>query len=262
MWPRPQFSADLVTFTEEILNGKLHFLHSACLLLYFPFSEDTFTTSTKALPITSQPLTVKANATVKTMNDTATTANGNTTIETTRTVTEETSTTKAPNTSPNSLHEHQNLCKSYATIVDDSRLFSNPAKENKCDFYFKRAVRFVSSDGGNLQLKEKCNDEDVNEFRYYCGGAGLTYLEQLHPSKSDVPTLSSVCTNTFFVKGSLVVGNNIPRPDCKCNSRQNILVQNCSGFYVYQLLPISHVDLECPARYCTVELRKFQFYFY
>ena len=25
MWPNPQFSADLVTFTEEILNGKLHF---------------------------------------------------------------------------------------------------------------------------------------------------------------------------------------------------------------------------------------------
>ena len=26
MWPNPQFSANLVTFAEEILNGKLHFL--------------------------------------------------------------------------------------------------------------------------------------------------------------------------------------------------------------------------------------------
>ena len=26
MWPNPQFPADLVTFIEEILNGKLHFL--------------------------------------------------------------------------------------------------------------------------------------------------------------------------------------------------------------------------------------------
>ena len=25
MWPNPQFAADLVTFTEEILNGKLPF---------------------------------------------------------------------------------------------------------------------------------------------------------------------------------------------------------------------------------------------
>ena len=28
MWPNPQFPADLVTFTEEILNGKLLFLCS------------------------------------------------------------------------------------------------------------------------------------------------------------------------------------------------------------------------------------------
>ena len=26
MWSNPQFPIDLVTFTEEILNGKLHFL--------------------------------------------------------------------------------------------------------------------------------------------------------------------------------------------------------------------------------------------
>ena len=28
MWPNPQETADLVTFTEEILHGKLHFLCS------------------------------------------------------------------------------------------------------------------------------------------------------------------------------------------------------------------------------------------
>ena len=28
MWPNPQFPADLVTITEEILNGKLDFLCS------------------------------------------------------------------------------------------------------------------------------------------------------------------------------------------------------------------------------------------
>ena len=30
MWPNPQFPADLVTFTEEICHGKLHFLCSVC----------------------------------------------------------------------------------------------------------------------------------------------------------------------------------------------------------------------------------------
>ena len=29
MGPNPQETADVVTFTEEILNGKLHFLSSA-----------------------------------------------------------------------------------------------------------------------------------------------------------------------------------------------------------------------------------------
>ena len=32
MWPNRQFPADLVTFTQEIFNGKLHFLCSDGLL--------------------------------------------------------------------------------------------------------------------------------------------------------------------------------------------------------------------------------------
>ena len=39
MWPNPQESADLVTFTEEILNGKLHFLCSENYLPRFVFSD-------------------------------------------------------------------------------------------------------------------------------------------------------------------------------------------------------------------------------
>ena len=32
MWPNPQFSADLVKFTEEMPNGKLRFLCSETIL--------------------------------------------------------------------------------------------------------------------------------------------------------------------------------------------------------------------------------------
>ena len=32
MWPNPEETADLVTFTEEILNGKLNFLCNACAM--------------------------------------------------------------------------------------------------------------------------------------------------------------------------------------------------------------------------------------
>ena len=36
MWPNPKESADLVTFTEEIVNGKLHFLWSDMAFPSFP----------------------------------------------------------------------------------------------------------------------------------------------------------------------------------------------------------------------------------
>ena len=50
MWPNPQESADLVTFTEVILNGKLHFLcsdsrtvlyESAYLVYWVPLAHKT-----------------------------------------------------------------------------------------------------------------------------------------------------------------------------------------------------------------------------
>ena len=40
MWPNPQFPGNLVTFTEEILNGKLHFLCSGRSLKSVRFHKD------------------------------------------------------------------------------------------------------------------------------------------------------------------------------------------------------------------------------
>ena len=218
-------------------------LYSFCLLLLFPFTGVAITTSTEATTITSQPTSI------------------NMTANATLTTTEETTPSNPPTATTISRHKPQNLCENYATIVDDTRLFSDQSMENKCDFYFKTAVRFISSDGVNLQLKEHCNNEDVNKFRYYCGSAGLTYMEQRHPEISNVPIRASVCMNTFIDSDppNFLTEYVFPRPDCKCNSWQSILVQNCSGFYVYQLVPISHFRLECPARYCTEKLSKCQF---
>ena len=36
MWPNPHKTVDLVTFTEEILNGKLHFLCSEFAAAHHP----------------------------------------------------------------------------------------------------------------------------------------------------------------------------------------------------------------------------------
>ena len=45
MWPNPQEATDFVTFTEEILNGKLHFLcsvHVPRWVTFFVYSHGIF----------------------------------------------------------------------------------------------------------------------------------------------------------------------------------------------------------------------------
>ena len=49
MWPNPQEAADLVTFTEEILNGKLLFLCSDNIINFI-----TRTSFTKTVYLTKQ----------------------------------------------------------------------------------------------------------------------------------------------------------------------------------------------------------------
>ena len=51
MWPNPGFTADLITFTEEILNGKLH-----CLCSANQSSQLVFTCSTSTMKIPEQCL--------------------------------------------------------------------------------------------------------------------------------------------------------------------------------------------------------------
>ena len=65
MWPNSQKTADLVTFTEEILNGKLHFLCSVnsslqgssnflhLLRVLQAFLQESFTNSWKAFEASS-----------------------------------------------------------------------------------------------------------------------------------------------------------------------------------------------------------------
>ena len=52
MWPNPQETAVFVTFTEEILNGKLHFLSAVFCRRRFP-SQFNFVAS-KTAPSFSQ----------------------------------------------------------------------------------------------------------------------------------------------------------------------------------------------------------------
>ena len=66
MWPNPQKTADLVIFTEEILNGNLHFLYSEIELMSLEdISQLTHLTSpfdfTRRFGILSSELVVSTN---------------------------------------------------------------------------------------------------------------------------------------------------------------------------------------------------------
>ena len=42
MWPNSKTAADLVTFTEEVCNGNLHFSCSVCYLIQINLHENDF----------------------------------------------------------------------------------------------------------------------------------------------------------------------------------------------------------------------------
>ena len=50
MWPNPQETADLVTFTEDSLSGKLHFLYLVTKPNIFPNGCIYFEVSSKLVP--------------------------------------------------------------------------------------------------------------------------------------------------------------------------------------------------------------------
>ena len=54
MWPNPQQTVDLVTFTEEILNGELHFF--VCSASYVAWLNLTMSSLRKMVTLTLKTL--------------------------------------------------------------------------------------------------------------------------------------------------------------------------------------------------------------
>ena len=71
-----------------------------------------------------------------------------------------TTTTTTPTTTPSPPPNMISLCNTYNTVIDDTRLNSNLAL---CDLKYYEAVRFKSSFGQNLQLRENCSAADQLE---------------------------------------------------------------------------------------------------
>ena len=129
----------------------------------------------------------------------------------------------------------ENMCKDFDTVIDDSRLWTNTDPSfRQCDLDYKRSVRFMSTKGEHLQLKEGCLSSNPIFPIGRCQSDQFTWLDGRHPNMTtESPVVASVCINTARYQ---VIGN---YSQCQCQSRQNVLLQKCSNFYVYKLDPLT-----------------------
>ena len=58
MWPHSQFLANLVTFTDKIVNEKLHFLSSDSFFFFHVFEQTDQCTDTVAKQALDQPMKI------------------------------------------------------------------------------------------------------------------------------------------------------------------------------------------------------------
>ena len=149
------------------------------------------------------------------------------------------------------------LCKNYKTVTDDGSLSLGKALSfMTCDLKYQSAVRFVSTSGDSLQLKEGCELDD-QEKRTCSGFDTNVWLNGIHPTVAGT-TVMQVCvkstakTNLFYDKDY-----------CRCEQKDVFFVELCTGdreedlFYVYRLFPLfkskgnKQDSKECILKYCT-----------
>ena len=136
------------------------------------------------------------------------------------------------------------------------------------------AVRFKSSRGDDLQLKENCDVSD--QFQRRCSASNShAWLIAQHPNHTTVD--GGVHVNELCMRTGRRT-NMIPfdLDFCTCDRRQMVLIQRCvdtrggsdvvNSFFVYRLTPlfpsgeIEKKAKECTLRYCVTEKRQGNIY--
>ena len=165
-------------------------------------------------------------------------------------------------TSKPPIKKELNLCQQYETIIDDSRKITNYFKLTKqnhgCDLKYYSAVRFMSTTGQNLKLKESCTRADQFSKRCTTSNANV-WLTKAHPAKGNSAVgVYTVCLKRESNYGITIFDLNY----CQCDRQEFILVQRCvddqeKPFFVYQLQPLLRNtdtstlrDKQCKMRYC------------
>ena len=171
-------------------------------------------------------------------------------------VTDISSSITVPNVVPDS--SSHSLCKKYRTIASDGSLSLEKALSTlTCDLRYESAVRFISTNGDSLQLKEGC--ELVDQQTRTCSGFNTNvWLNGSHP-KVPGTTAMEVC-----IKSSDRV--EFIYDYCRCERKDIFFVELCTtedidgtkdAFYVYRLFPLfkskgnSKDAKDCNFKYCT-----------
>ena len=158
--------------------------------------------------------------------------------------------------------ESTDLCNNHETVVGDSQISKAirdfDLSNSQCELKYRKAVRFISSKGENLQLTEGCSSND--QFCRRCS----TFASNVWLPSGGNPTvlgvkLLEICINSAFsIKRYL-----FDKDYCNCKRKEFILVQRCPGnkwesdFFVYRLYPLlnkpgsSDFDSkDCRIRHC------------
>ena len=199
------------------------------------------------------------NATSKTTNATFT---NTTSMNTTSTNTTQNNSTIPPTTTSPISYPKVELCEKYETVEDDTRYLTSTNIVAQCDSHYKHSVRFMSSTGTSLQIMQGCEVGKLGVPIFpgvnTCQSQGLSWMVGSHPNVSDKAQVRTVCaftSNRYYPSAGL---GRLPGVYnyCECKERIQIYVQNCSGFYVYQLDPF----YECGARYCMEDIPEGKYY--
>ena len=149
------------------------------------------------------------------------------------------------------------LCSDYRTVASDGSLSLDKALSTlSCDLKYDSAVRFISTSGDSLQLKEGCQTGD-QQTRTCSGFDTNVWLNGSHP-KVPGTTAMEVCIKS---SGSVEFFYDY----CRCERKDIFFVELCNAedgntedkFYVYRLYPLfkskgNEKDAkDCTLKYCT-----------
>ena len=151
------------------------------------------------------------------------------------------------------------LCGSYKTIVDDSRISTSGTlsslRSHDCDLEYFNAVRFVTTKGESLKVKEGCTPVDQVDRSCSSHTSNVWLKGNANPNITG-PQILPIC-----IKQDIGSGFPFLTSYCDCDRTEFIFAERCQTkqgeeFFVYRLYPIFHNKEDkrdakkCAYRYC------------